>query len=56
MNMFTETPLVRRKLRQERIAKWIFFGMAAVDDRPAGADHRLPGRARLAVAQPELSD
>jgi phosphate transport system permease protein len=27
--MFGETPLVRRKLRQERIAKWLFFGMAA---------------------------
>ena len=27
--MFTETPQVRRKLRQERIAKWAFFGMAA---------------------------
>ena len=27
--MFTETPLVRRKLRQERLAKWIFFGMTA---------------------------
>jgi phosphate transport system permease protein len=26
--MFAETPLVRRKLRQERIAKWVFFGMA----------------------------
>jgi phosphate transport system permease protein len=27
--MFRETPLVRRKLRQEAIAKWIFFAMAA---------------------------
>ena len=27
--MFAETPLVRRKQRQETIAKWIFFGMAA---------------------------
>jgi phosphate transport system permease protein len=27
--MFTETPLVRRKLRQEALAKWLFFGMAA---------------------------
>jgi ABC-type phosphate transport system permease subunit len=27
--MFTETPQVRRKLRQEQIAKWAFFGMAA---------------------------
>jgi phosphate transport system permease protein len=27
--MFAETPLVRRKLRQERIAHWVFFGMAA---------------------------
>ena len=27
--MFTETPLVRRKLRQERLAKWVFFGMTA---------------------------
>lgn len=27
--MFGETPAVRRKLRQEAIAKWIFFGMAA---------------------------
>ncbi len=26
---FGETPAVRRKLRQESIAKWIFFGMAA---------------------------
>lgn len=26
---FTETPLVRRKLRQEAAAKWVFFGMAA---------------------------
>jgi phosphate transport system permease protein len=28
--MFGETPLVRRKLRQESIAKWLFFGMAAL--------------------------
>jgi len=27
--MFAETPLVRRKLRQEACAKWIFCGMAA---------------------------
>ena len=27
--MFTETPQVRRKLRQESVAKWVFFGMAA---------------------------
>ena len=27
--MFVETPAVRRKLRQEAIAKWIFFAMAA---------------------------
>jgi phosphate transport system permease protein len=27
--MFAETPLVRRKLRQEKAAKWIFFTMAA---------------------------
>lgn len=27
--MFTETPLVRRKLRQEAFAKWLFCGMAA---------------------------
>ncbi|HYG33198.1 MAG TPA: ABC transporter permease subunit, partial [Clostridia bacterium] len=27
--MFVETPLVRRKLRQELLAKWIFGGMAA---------------------------
>lgn len=27
--MFTETPHVRRKLRNEAIAKWIFFSMAA---------------------------
>ena len=27
--LFVETPLVRRKLRQETVAKWIFFGMAA---------------------------
>jgi len=26
--LFVETPLVRRKLRQEKVAKWIFFGMA----------------------------
>lgn len=26
---FTETPLVRRKYRQESIAKWVFFTMAA---------------------------
>jgi len=26
--MFTETPLVRRKLRQERLARWAFLGMA----------------------------
>jgi phosphate transport system permease protein len=28
--MFEETPFVRRKLRQEAIAKWIFCGMAAL--------------------------
>jgi len=28
-SMFTETPLVRRKLRQETFAKWLFFCMAA---------------------------
>ncbi len=27
--MFGETPAVRRKLRQETIAKWVFFSMAA---------------------------
>jgi phosphate transport system permease protein len=27
--MFTETPLVRRKQRQESLAKWVFFSMAA---------------------------
>lgn len=27
--MFVETSLVRRKLRQESLAKWLFFGMAA---------------------------
>ena len=27
--MFAETPLVRRKQRQETIAKWLFCGMAA---------------------------
>lgn len=27
--MFAETPLVRRKLRQEAFAKWVFFCMAA---------------------------
>jgi phosphate transport system permease protein len=27
--MFAETPLIRRKLRQERIAKWVFCGMTA---------------------------
>ncbi len=27
--LFRETPLVRRKLRQEAVAKWIFCGMAA---------------------------
>ncbi len=27
--MFVETALVRRKLRQECLAKWLFFGMAA---------------------------
>lgn len=27
--MFTETPLVRRKLRQEAFARWLFFCMAA---------------------------
>ncbi len=27
--MFTETPLVRRKLRQEALAKWVFCAMAA---------------------------
>lgn len=26
--MFTETPLIRRKLRQEALAKWVFFAMA----------------------------
>jgi phosphate transport system permease protein len=29
VNRFAETPLARRKLRQETIAKWIFFAMAA---------------------------
>jgi phosphate transport system permease protein len=29
MSMFAETPLVRRKLRQEAIAKWVFCAMAA---------------------------
>jgi phosphate transport system permease protein len=29
VNRFAETPLARRKLRQETIAKWIFFTMAA---------------------------
>jgi phosphate transport system permease protein len=28
-NMFTETPLTRRKRRQEAVAKWIFCAMAA---------------------------
>jgi phosphate transport system permease protein len=28
-NLFTETPLARRKLRQEAVAKWVFCGMAA---------------------------
>jgi phosphate transport system permease protein len=27
--LFRETPLVRRKLRQEAVAKWVFCGMAA---------------------------
>jgi phosphate transport system permease protein len=27
--LFVETPLVRKKLRQESVAKWVFFGMAA---------------------------
>ncbi len=27
--MFAETPLVRRKLRQEAVAKWVFCAMAA---------------------------
>ena len=27
--MFTETSLVRRKLRQECIAQWVFLGMSA---------------------------
>ncbi len=27
--MFAETPLVRRKLRQQAVAKWVFFAMAA---------------------------
>jgi ABC-type phosphate transport system permease subunit len=27
--LFVETPQVRKKLRQESLAKWIFFGMAA---------------------------
>lgn len=29
MSLFAETPLVRRKLRQEAIAKWVFCAMAA---------------------------
>jgi phosphate transport system permease protein len=29
-NVFAETPLVRRKLRQEALAKWIFCAMAAL--------------------------
>jgi len=29
LTMFVETPLVRRKLRQETVARWIFCGMAA---------------------------
>ncbi len=29
MRLFAETPLVRRKLRQEMAAKWVFFAMAA---------------------------
>lgn len=29
MSLFVETPLVRRKLRQEKLAKWIFCAMAA---------------------------
>lgn len=29
-NVFVETPLVRRKLRQEALAKWIFCAMAAL--------------------------
>jgi phosphate transport system permease protein len=29
MSLFTETPMVRRKLRQEAFAKWIFCAMAA---------------------------
>ncbi|MDO8541820.1 MAG: phosphate ABC transporter permease PstA [Opitutaceae bacterium] len=28
-NNFTATPLIRKRLRQETMAKWIFFGMAA---------------------------
>jgi phosphate transport system permease protein len=28
-SMFVETALVRKKLRQESLAKWLFFGMAA---------------------------
>jgi phosphate transport system permease protein len=29
-NLFTETPQVRRKLRQEAVAQWIFAGMAGL--------------------------
>jgi len=29
VNRFAETPLARRKLRQEAVARWIFFAMAA---------------------------
>ena len=28
-SLFVETPLVRKKLRREAVAKWVFFGMAA---------------------------
>lgn len=29
VSIFSETPAVRRKLRQEAVAKWVFFAMAA---------------------------
>ena len=54
--MFTETPLVRRKLRQETIAKWVFFGMAASMIIPLMLIVGYLVAAGLAVPQPEFSD
>ena len=42
--MFAETPLVRRKQRQETHRQVDFLRHGRLDDRPADAHHRLPRR------------